>query len=194
MFLLLSKSELEHQGAELTHIHKKNKAIFLQLLLLIYLIFEWGIVISALFFAVYENETGRLTLRYFIKIFSSDFNAQFPVIKSILNSFLLAGVSATCGIIFSYFLLTKASKNMQLIIPAITGISQAFMALALYYFHSISGISMTILFVAGIIIFIVPLGYNFLYAPLRQIDKSIIEAAKTDGASSIVVFLKFIFL
>lgn len=158
-----------------------------------YLIFEYGVVFVGILAGFFNFQKSKFDFTAFFIIFSEKFNNKYPVAKSIGNSLLLAFLVATIVIIISYFLLRWGEKSTEIFILSTLGISSVFIAMCLYYLHLIYSIPLILLLMIGFIQVSIPISYSFLHKYIKGFDKTIIEAAKIDGANSFEIFRKIEF-
>ncbi len=115
---------------------------------------------------------------------------QFNITQSVINSMLLSTISAIIIIILAYILI-KLSYDTISMLPLF--ISTAFWGILFIYLQINFNISNLFIAICGFSIINIPLAYNILRVPVKNIKNEIIEAAKIDGANSINLFLKIEF-
>jgi thiamine transport system permease protein len=164
-------------------IEYKKSSIFEKIYILIYLIFEYGVVCISLLFCFYDYFSDKFTLKYFLKLFTKEFNAKYPIMQALFNSSIIGIVSALLTIVIVYIFLKNKHKYSHLFILSSMGISGAFLGIALIYMNILYNISYSILLIFAYIILAVPIAYSFMYYHIVNFDKSIIEASYLDGAS-----------
>jgi len=170
-------------------IHKKTGKISF-IFSIIYLIFEYSLVLIGIASSFFNFITMKFDLKGFINLFSKDLNIRFPVIQSIFNSFLVSAITGMLAIIAAYLLLKKCNKIVNIVIMSTFGISSAFLGMALLYLNILYNIPFFILIIFGYFLISVPLAYSFLFQPILSFDEKIIEAAKVDGANKLKIFTK----
>jgi thiamine transport system permease protein len=142
-----------------------------------------------LIFSFYNYYEKRFSLDAFIRILSPTFNNKYPVIKSIINSTIIAGMTGIIVIIFTYLLLKNINKLSEYIIFSTFGISSGFLAITLVYTNIVYEIPYIVLLVGGFFLTTVPLAYSFMYQYIKKFPKDVLEASSIDGASKFQTFI-----
>lgn len=150
----------------------------------IYFLLEAVVVLIPTVFSFVNIYTGKISFNHYITIFSTSFNENFPVIKSIFNSISLAGVGAFLVVILGYLMIRFYTKITQIIIFFSMGISSGFLGIILIYMNILWNIPLPLLLLQGYILISLPLAYSFLYQYVKKFDRSIVEAGLIDGADS----------
>ena len=173
------------------HLEKKSekKLIPLKFISIIYLLGEYIVVFSSILFSFYDYYIGKFTLKYYKTIFSNDFNREYQVIKSILNTFFISSIVALIVIFFSYILIKNYNKFTEVMIFANIGISGAFLGITLYYLNILYNIPLLILVIIGLIIGTVPVAYSFMYQYIKKFPIEIYENSLLDCNNSLERFV-----
>ncbi|MGM0641422.1 MAG: ABC transporter permease [Thermotogota bacterium] len=150
---------------------------------ILYLIFEFSIVLVGIFSAFFNFFDMKFDLSGFLNLFSKDFNNKFPVIESIFNSLFVALIASTLSIVFTYIILKNYSKFTDRVILPFLGISSAFLAMGLLYINILYGIPFVFLLVIGFMMITIPITYSFLFQHIVGFNKNLTEAASIDGAN-----------
>lgn len=156
---------------------------------IIYLLLECSVVFIGIFYGFYNYYTSSFSLEGFYKLFSSDFNAYYPVLQGIRNSLLLASITPIFVIIFTYLLLKNFAKVTSIIVFSTMGFSSAFLGIALIYINILYDIKLWILLVIGYFLVTVPIAYSFMYQYVREFPRDILDLAKIDALSPFKTFL-----
>lgn len=184
VMIFLNYSSLKVYEYELNgepYIKKTGK--ILKIFSCFYFILESIIITIPLLFSFFNIYTGKISFEHYITIFSRDFNLQFPVVKSILNSVLLAGISGVIVVTLGYLIIKFYNKFTEIIIFFTMGISNGFLGILLIYMNILFDIPLPLLLFQGYILISLPLAYSFLYQYVKKFNKSITEAAFIDGAN-----------
>ena len=177
-------------GYELEEEEKTGNITFgMKIFSILFVIFEFGIVGVNLIFSFYNYYEKRFSLDAFIRILSPTFNEKYPVIKSIINSTIIAGMTGIIVIIFTYLLLKNINKLSEYIIFSTFGISSGFLAITLVYTNIVYEIPYIVLLVGGFFLTTVPLAYSFMYQYIKKFPKDVLEASSIDGASKFQTFI-----
>ncbi|KUK83377.1 MAG: Binding-protein-dependent transport systems inner membrane component [Petrotoga mobilis] len=155
-----------------------------------YLIFEYSIVLVGIAASFFDFINMKFDISSFLHLFSKELNRVYPVVRSIINSFLVSAIAALFAVITAYFLLKNYSKLINVSVMATLGISSAFLGMALLYLNILFDIPFVLLLILGYFLITIPIAYSFLFQPVRGFDDKIIEAAKIDGANNLIIFLK----
>jgi thiamine transport system permease protein len=156
---------------------------------LIFVIFELGIVGVSIVFSFYNYYLGKFSMEPFLRILSSSFNEQYPVIRSIINSSILSGISGIVVVVFTYLILREKNKLTTYIIFSTFGISSGFLSIALIYTNIVYDIPYIILLVVGFFLVTVPIAYSFMYQYVKKFPRELLEASSIDGASRFQTFI-----
>src|SRR3712207_5872553 len=149
-----------------------------------YVIFEYGIVLASIAASFYNYFTGEFTVKAYRILFSVAFQEEYPIWRSLGNSFLVAGIASMGTVIIVYFLLRNYSRMIELLIFSNLGISGAFFAITLYYVYVLYEVPFTVLLVFAYLMTGIPLVYSFLYQNVKMFPRDLEEMAFLDGASS----------
>lgn len=168
---------------------EKRVSTFTTTWTIIYLLLECSVVLIGIFYGFYNYYTGNFSLEGFYKLFSSDFNAYYPVLQGIRNSLLLASITPIFVIVFTYLLLKNFTKVTSAIVFSTMGFSSAFLGIALIYVNILYDIKLWILLVIGYFLVTVPIAYSFMYQYVREFPKDILDLAKIDALSPFKTFL-----
>lgn len=185
IMIFLNYGSLKIEEYELNgepYIKKTGK--FLKFFSLIYLTMEFLIIIIPVFFSFFNIYTGKISFQHYFVLFSRNFNLEFPVIKSILNSIFLAGTAGAVVVFLGYLMIKFYNKFTEIIIFFSFGISSGFLGLLLIYMNILLDIPLPLLLFQGYILTSLPLAYSFLYQYVKRFNRSIREAALIDGADS----------
>ncbi|HBM15994.1 MAG TPA: ABC transporter permease [Lentisphaeria bacterium] len=161
---------------------------FSMLFTALYVFFEFFIVTSGLIFAFYNFYTGRFDFSGIITLFSAGLNAYYPVLKSLIDSFILSTLTALAVVVLVYLLLKSYSRFTDWIVLSACGISNAFLGIVLVYMNIRYSIPYVMLVLCGYLIISAPIAYSFMYQHIRGFPSEIIEASKVDGASVFQIF------
>ncbi|OQY41279.1 MAG: ABC transporter permease [Fusobacteriia bacterium 4572_74] len=171
-------------GYELEENEKNGEVSFVtKIYSYLFILFELGIVGINLVFSFYNYYDKSFSARAFIDILSPKFNQKYPVIESIINSGLIAMVTAFIVVIFTYLLLKSTNKFSTYIIFSTFGISSGFLGITLVYTNIIYDIPYIILLIGGFFLTTVPLAYSFMYQYIKKFPIDILEASSIDGAN-----------
>lgn len=155
----------------------------------LFILFEFGIVGINLIFSFYNYYDKKFSTRAFIDILSPKFNQKYPVVESIINSGLIAMVTAFIVVVFTYLLLKSTSKFSTYIIFSTFGISSGFLGITLVYTNIIYDIPYIVLLIGGFFLTTVPLAYSFMYQYIKKFPIDILEASSIDGANKFQTFI-----
>ena len=158
---------------------------------IVYLIFEYGVIIVGTLYGFFNYYTNSFTLKNFIKLFSEELNREFPVIKSIFNTFLLSSLVPILVIVFAYILLKNYNRMIDIIVFSTMGVSSSFLGVILIYLNIVYDINIYIILGLGYFLFLLPLANSFMYQYIKGFPKEILELAEVDGLNS---FQKFIYI
>lgn len=189
---LSDKSENYELNGEF-YIKNEKTSFFTKIITFVYLVFEFSIIFVSIVFSFVDKTTGILTIKYFTKLFTSDFNEKYPIIKSFLNSSLISSLTAFFTIVFVYFFLKRFNKWTNYIVLSSLGISSAFLGICLIYMNILYNIPLFLILILGYFMITVPIAYSFMYHSIISFDKNLIEAAKLDGANNLKIFMKIEF-
>jgi thiamine transport system permease protein len=183
-------SKFEPISFEFEPLSQKKSGYLSKTISIFYLIFEYSIVLIGIAASFFDFINMKFDISSFLNLFSKELNSVYPVVRSILNSFLVSTVSAFFAVITAYFLLKNYSKLINVSVMATLGISSAFLGMALLYLNILFNIPYVLLLILGYFLITIPIAYSFLFQPVRGFDNKIIEAAKIDGANKLTIFLK----
>ena len=148
-----------------------------------YVIFEYGIVLASIVASFYNYFTGEFSVKAYRILFSAAFQEEYPIWRSLGNSFLVAGIASIGTVIVVYFLLQNYSRIVELLIFSNLGISGAFFAITLYYVYVLYEVPFAVLLVFAYLMTGIPLVYSFLYQNVKMFPRDFKEMAFLDGAS-----------
>lgn len=168
----------------------KEVSWFTNIYSMIYLVFEYAIVLTGLVFAFFNFYTGRISAAAFMSLFSRSLNESYPVLKGLLNSLVLSGAVSLLTLIFTYLILKNYTKLTNYIIFSTFGFSSAFLAITLVYLNILWNIPLWFLLLVGYFITSIPVAYSFMYQYVREFPVEILEAGRIDGAGTVDIFLK----
>lgn len=151
---------------------------------ILYLIFEYGIVLASIFTSFYNYFIGEFSVAGYLKIFSQEFQVDYPVWESLRNSILISACASLLTVIVAYLLLRYYSRLVEMLIFANLGITGAFYAITLYYVYVLYEIPLYLLLAFAYLMIGIPLAYSFLYQSVRSFPKDLDEMAYLDGAGS----------
>ena len=169
--------------------NKKIKPELLLFVVIIYALFEYGIILNSMGLAIINPTTGKVDFSHFFGLFGGQFNRLFPVVSSIINSLLLSLVVALASIFVVVTILSNRSKFSDYAILLTFGFSTTFIALLLYYLYIKFNINLVLLVIVGLSLISIPIGYSFMYDNFVNFDKNITSLAKLDGANWLETFL-----
>ena len=169
----------------------EKNIILLKIVSIFYILGEYIVVFSSILFSFYDYYIGKFSLKYYKIIFSQDFNRDYPIIKSIFNTFFIASMVAIVVIWISYILIKNYNKITEIMIFANVGISGAFLGITLYYLNILYNIPLVILVMIGLIIGTVPVAYSFMYQYIKKFPREIYENSLLDCNS---IFERFIYV
>lgn len=171
-----------------------KKSSFTELIFSIfYFCFEFIIVIGGIFAAFYNFYDMKIDFSGLFNLFSESLNNRFPVIRAYMNTFFVSLVASIITTFFTYFILRNFKKYMNILILSVIGVSSAFLAISLLYLNILYDIPYVVLVIIGYILITVPIAYSFMFHHIRSFDKSILEAARVDGANNLNVISKIEF-
>ncbi|MGL5099333.1 MAG: ABC transporter permease [Fusobacteriaceae bacterium] len=183
IFLNYSSSKIEEYELNGEPYIKKTSR-FLKFFSIIYLALELIIIIIPIIFSFFNIYTGKISLQHYITLFSHDFNLEFPVIRSFINSIFLAGTAGAVVVFLGYLMIKFYNRFTELMVFFTFGISNGFLGLLLIYMNILLDIPLPLLLFQGYILISLPLAYSFLYQYVKKFNRSIREAALIDGADS----------
>jgi thiamine transport system permease protein len=154
----------------------------------LYCIFEFGIVGVALGASVFDYRAGVFDLSPFINIFSESFNERFSVIRSLIDSAVIASLGSAAAVAIAFVLAKRGTRFSRAVIYSGVGVSSAFLAIALLYMHILSGFAAWIFVCAGYILIAVPIVFSFLQYHLSVFNKSYGEECRVMGGSRLQMF------
>jgi thiamine transport system permease protein len=163
--------------------HPKKVSKFVTGISIIYLIFEFSIVLVGVFSAFFNFFDMKFDISGFLNLFSKEFNNKYPVVESIFNSLFVAFIAAILSIVFTYLILKNYTKFTDRVILPFLGISSAFLAMGLLYINILYGVPFVILLIIGFMMITIPITYSFLFQHVVGFNKSLLEAASIDGAN-----------
>lgn len=155
---------------------------------ILYLVFEGIILLIGIVYGFFNPFTSKFSFEAFMKLFDSGFNKSFPVIESIGNSILLAGITPIFVILFTYLLLKNYNRFSGVVISSTMGISSAFLGIFLIYLNILYSIPLKILLMIGYFLITVPIAYSFMFQYIVEFPKDILDLAKLENISSLKRF------
>ncbi len=167
----------------------EKSSIFERFYVLLYILFEYGLVLISIIYAFYNYLDSKFTLIYFKRLFEKSFNNRFPVLIAIRNSTLIAFVTAFITLVIIYIFLKNKHKFTSTIILSSLGISSAFLGIALIYMNILFDLNYLLLLIIGYLIITVPIAYSFMYYHINSFNKSLLEASYIDGCNSFKTFI-----
>jgi thiamine transport system permease protein len=156
---------------------------------LAYLGFELLIAGSSVIASLFNPYTGHVDFSAFSHLADGSFNGRFPVVRSLINTLLLAGAGSVFSVAISFVLVRARRAAASSFVLSMMGVSSAFLATALVYFGIISDMPLPVLSCAGFVCISVPLCYSFLSQSLSRFDSRYVEEAKVMGAGSFRLLL-----
>ncbi len=190
LFLINYFINRKNESIELNKEEKNEKSnSFEKLYIIIYLIFEYGLVLISLVYAFYNYLENKFTFIYFKSLFSREFNKKFPVLLAIRNSTLIALVTAFITLILTYIFLKNKHKFTSTIILSSLGISSAFLGIGLIYLNILFNINYLILLIVGYLVITIPIAYSFMHYHINSFNKSLLEASYIDGSTPLKTFI-----
>ncbi|BBE32052.1 hypothetical protein OSSY52_21930 [Tepiditoga spiralis] len=181
--IFLSKTEeyqIEYQDFKI-----KKTNIFLFIFSLMYIIFEYSIVIVGILASIYNFYESKFDISGILNLFSKKINSKYHIIESIINSLSLSFITSIITVLFSYYILKKYSKFTNILITSTIGISSAFLAMGLVYLNILFSINYFYLLTIGYFLITVPICISFMHSHFLSFDRTIEEAAKLDGANKL---------
>jgi len=166
----------------------ENISIVVKTVSIFYIVIQYLVIIIGILFSFYNFYEKSFSLKPFISLFSRELNKNYPIIRGLINSSILAIVVAFIVISFTYVLLKNYSKKTNIIIFSTFGISSAFLAITLIYQNIINSIPLWGLLIWGYSLITIPIAYSFLYQYVVKFPKELIEAGLVDGASPLERF------
>lgn len=170
---------------------EKNPVLFI--ISLIYAVFEYSFVFISFITSVYSFSEKKIDFSGYINLFSKKLNNRFSVTQSIFNSFFIALFVSITVVFITYMIIKNTSQKSQYIFTSGIGISSAFLSMGLLYMNIKYSVPMLLLICWGYILIAIPIAYSFMYPYVKGFDKSILEAAETDGAGKFKIFRKIEF-
>lgn len=190
LILNIIMSKFEPFEYELEPSYLKKTGILGKLISIIYLIFEYSIVFVGVGASFFNFIDVKFDLSAFLNLFSKELNNIYPVVRSILNSFVVSAIAGIFSVLTAYYLLKNYNKLINISVMATLGISSAFLGMAMLYLNVLFNIPFILLLILGYFLITVPIAYSFLYQPVLSFDEKIIEAAKIDGANNLKILFK----
>lgn len=163
---------------------KRNIFNFTLVTVIIYLFFEYGIIIYSILNSFINSSTMTIDLSPFFKLFTHQFNKVYPVIISIIDSLLLSFIAAITATTISIFALETRTKFTDYTILLSLGFSTAFIALMFFYINAKFSVSLIFLLIIGLSLLSIPIGYSFMYDNFINFNRNLIDLAKIDGCST----------
>ena len=158
---------------------KKTNIIF-KIYSIIYMIFQYGVILLAFIFSFINQFTGEFSLDAYMKLFSKEFNEEFGIINGILNSLGISIIISIVTVVLIYIIIKNYSRLTDIIIFSNMGISGAFLAITLYYMNILFNIPLIVLLGIGYLIGAIPIGYSFLYQYIKKFPVEILESSELD--------------
>ena len=175
-FLGLFIKEYEIYGEQ----EEKNLNPLFKISSLIYMLFQYGVIILTFLLSFVNQYTGKFSIKAYYNLFSHEFNENYEVINSIINSFGISAIVSIITVFLIYVIIKNYSRLTDIIIFSNMGISGAFLAITLYYMNILFNIPLIILLAVGYIIGAIPIGYSFMYQYIKKFPITILEAAELD--------------
>lgn len=175
-FLSLFIKEYEIYGEQ----EEKNLNPLFKIYSLIYMLFQYGVIILTFLLSFVNQYTGKFSIKAYYNLFSHEFNENYEVINSIINSFGISAIVSIITVFLIYVIIKNYSRLTDIIIFSNMGISGAFLAITLYYMNILFNIPLIILLAVGYIIGAIPIGYSFMYQYIKKFPITILEAAELD--------------
>lgn len=165
-------------------INRKKISVKIIIFSLFYLLFEYSIVLIGVLYGFYNYYTNKFSFDSLFKIFSKNFNFEYPVIEGIINSLFLATITPLFVIIFTYLLLKNFNKTSNRFIVSTMGFSSAFLGVILIYINILFEIKLWILLIIGYFLITVPIAYSFMFQYIIEFPEDIVSLSKLDIKSS----------
>lgn len=159
---------------------EKKLGLIFKIYSLIYMIFQYGVVVLAFLFSFLNQFTGEFSLKAYINLFSKPFNEEFGVISAIANSFMISMIVSVITVFIIYLIIKNYSRITDIIIFSNMGISGAFLAITLYYMNILFDIPLILLLGVGYLIGAIPIGYSFMYQYIKKFPVEILEVSELD--------------
>ncbi|MBU3843057.1 MAG: ABC transporter permease subunit [Candidatus Fusobacterium pullicola] len=175
-FLGLFIKEYEIYGEQ----EEKNLNPLFKIYSLIYMLFQYGVIILTFLLSFVNQYTGKFSIKAYYNLFSHEFNENYEIINSIINSFGISAIVSIITVFLIYVIIKNYSRLTDIIIFSNMGISGAFLAITLYYMNILFNIPLIILLAVGYIIGAIPIGYSFMYQYIKKFPITILEAAELD--------------
>jgi len=185
--LFIHKDDEVHEGKVEVRYRKSN--IFEKLYVMLYLFCEYAVVLISLVFAFYNYFDNSFSTKYFLRLFSRDFNKTYPIIKALLNSSILGIISSIISIGIVYIFIKNRHKYSHIFLLSSLGVSSAFLGIALIYLNILFNIPYALLLILAYLIITVPIAYSFMYYHISHFDSSLLEASYLDGAGAFQSFI-----
>lgn len=156
---------------------------------IVYIIYEVSILVVSLSSAFFNYYTGQFELEGLRIIFSSNFIEKYRLLEAFRNSATVSIFTGIFTVVTCYVLLKNKTKWSIYIVLSVMGLSSAFLGAATVYFGITTSVPMILMLVTGYIIILIPPAYVFMAPFVEGIDRTVLEAAKIDGAGRIETFI-----
>lgn len=163
--------------------------ILIKIGIVFYFIYEASIIVVSLLSSIFNFYENRFDITGLKILFSIDFIRKYRVVEAFMNSGIIAVCSGIIVISTAYLIIKNKGKYGDLIIMSAMGISSAFLGAAIVYFGILFDIPSWIMLVSAYGVIFTPVAYIFMSSHFSGIDKSILEAAKIDGAGKLSTFI-----
>lgn len=181
ILLILNSMGALIQEYELSGVQEEKKVnLFFKIFSIIYMIFEYSIVILTFVFSFVNQFTGKFSLKAYLNLFSREFNEEFEIIQGIINSIGIAMIVSIITVTVIYLIIKNYTRVIDIMIFSNMGISGAFFAITLYYMNVLFDIPLIILLIIGYLITAIPIGYSFMYQYIKKFSSEISETSEID--------------
>ena len=158
----------------------KQTNILFEIYSIIYMLFQYGVVLFSFLFSFINQFTGKFTLKAYFNLFSKEFNQEYSIVASIFSSIAISTVVSIISVFFIYLIIKNYNRITDIIIFSNMGISGAFLAITLYYMNVLFDIPLVILLGIGYLIGAIPVGYSFMYQYVKKFPTEILESSEID--------------
>lgn len=171
--------------------YSKKLPPFFKCFTIFYIIFEISVIGISFVFSFFNFYLGKFSFNHFSRIFSQDFNQEFPILKGVFNSTLLSFTGAFIVTIVAYLLIRNFNKFTDALVFSTMGFSTGFLGILLIYLNISLNIPLWVLILQGYLLITLPIGYSFLFHYIHKFPKEILEAGEIDG---VVGYKRFLYL
>lgn len=166
----------------------KENNIIVTIFSILYLAFEYFILISSIIFSFYNYFSNKFTIQAYFNIFSATFNEKFPILQSLINSFTVSFLVSIIVVIITYLLIVNYNKTTEVFLFSNMGISSAFLAITLYYMNVLFNIPFYYLLIFGYVVNNIPISFSLMYNGAKNFPNYINDIAIMDTESKLKRF------